>query len=399
MIISDDPDIIRAITASRSEFRRGHWYRGMRLDARVDHTLSEQNVQRHADLRTKLLPGYNGKDIPTLESRIDARVLELVSVLGRYVNQHVPLDFAYAAQYFALDVLTDIAFGRPFGFLAQEKDLYSYINSSNRFLPLLELGTNHPWVHRALSSRLLTSLAGPQPTDRTGLGAVIGVTQRIIAERHAGSVEEGHERDMLDSFIARGLTQIEAESESLLQILAGADSAATCIRMTLLFLLTNPKFYAKLRSEVHEAVQKGLISSPVVQNPEALGLPYLQACIKESLRLWVPLSGLNTKVAPPDGVHINGVWIPVGTQVAHAHHAMMRRTDIFGQDAAIFDPERWILGEHDALKQRERVWELSFSYGRFVCLGRPIALMELNKVFVEVSTREGPYEPTSTDKP
>jgi cytochrome P450 len=99
----------------------------------------------------------------------------------------------------------------------------------------------------------------------------------------------------------------------------------------------------------------------------------------------VPLNGLNTKVAPVEGVRINSVWIPGGTQVAHAHHSMMRRSDMFGDDAAFFRPERWLSGGTELLRQREKVWGLSFSHGRFVCLGRPIALMELNKVFVEVS--------------
>jgi cytochrome P450 len=113
----------------------------------------------------------------------------------------------------------------------------------------------------------------------------------------------------------------------------------------------------------------------------------LALCLWATYSFRVPLNGLNTKVAPADGVRINSVWIPGGTQVAHAHHSMMRRSDIFGDDAALFRPERWLGGDTELLRQRERVWEFSFSHGRFVCLGRPIALMELNKVFVEVSYR------------
>lgn len=305
-------------------------------------------------------------------------------MLSKYTSGQDVVDFAYIAQYFALDVLTDLAFGESIGFLTSETDLFKYIKKSADFLPLMELGTNHPWIHRLLTSRLLVLLAGPKPTDKTGLGAVVGVARKTIVKRYAGCVEDGHCRDMLDSFMAHGLSQVEAESESLLQILAGADSAATCVRMTMLYLMTSPRSYAKLRKEIHDAVRKGLVSSPVIRNQEAAHLPYLQACIKEALRLWVPLNGLNTKVAPPEGARVNDVWIPGGTQVAHAHHSMMRRVDIFGADADIFDPDRWLTADPNTLKQRERVWELSFSHGRSVCLGRPIALMELNKVIVEV---------------
>jgi cytochrome P450 len=310
----------------------------------------------------------------------------MARLLARHAASSEPVDFAYIAQYFALDVLTDLAFGEPLGFLSTETDLFSYIEKSANFLPLMELGTNHPWVHRILTNPLVSFLAGPKPGDKTGLGAVMGVVKRAISQRFEGCLEEGHRRDMLDSFISHGLNQDEAESESMLQILAGADSAATCVRMTMLYLLTNPRTYIKLQTEIREAVRTEHVSTPVIRNQEAAALPYLQACIKEGLRLWIPLNGLNTKVAPQEGVEINDVWIPGGTQVAHAHHAMMRRPDIFGVDAHIFDPDRWLSGDADTIKTREKVWELSFSYGRSVCLGRPIALMELNKVIFEVST-------------
>jgi cytochrome P450 len=120
---------------------------------------------------------------------------------------------------------------------------------------------------------------------------------------------------MLSSFIAHGLTQEEAESESLLQLLAGADSTANSIRCILLYLLTNPVAFAKLRGEIDHAVDSGTVTLPVISYSEGVQMPYLQACIKEGLRMWQPLNGLQTKVAPAEGATINGVYIPGGTQV------------------------------------------------------------------------------------
>jgi cytochrome P450 len=248
----------------------------------------------------------------------------------------------------------------------------------------MELGTNIPLIYSILSSNFMQALAGPKPEDKAGLGAVIGVAQKVVAERFDPKSDSKRERDMLDAFISHGLTQVEAESESTLQILAGSDSTATTIRMTLLYLLTNPPVYMRLRAEIDGALADGGVSFPVITNQEALRLPYLQACIKEGLRMWQPLNGIVTKVAPPEGATINGTWIPGATQVCFSKHNMMHRQDLFGADADFFRPERW-LTDPDTLKGYERVWELSFSYGRFSCLGKGIALMELNKVFVEVS--------------
>ena len=239
----------------------------------------------------------------------------------------------------------------------------------------------------------MQTLAGPKPEDKAGLGAIIGIAQSIVAGRFASlsstsasSSDTKHEKDMLNSFIAHGLTQLETESESLLQILAGSDSTATTIRMTLLYILTNPPVYVSLKKEIDTAISRGNISFPVTTNAEASALPHLQACIKEGLRLWQPLNGLQTKLSPLDQeMEISGVRIPPGTQVALSQHSMMRRRDIFGEDAGIFRPERWIAADDaEMLKRMEKVWELSFAAGRFTCLGRGIALMEVNKVLVEV---------------
>lgn len=275
------------------------------------------------------------------------------------------------------------AFGYPFGFLIKNEDLYNYNKSSSEFFPILELGSNIPFIQAILSSRFMQALAGPKPEDKVGFGAIIGIAQKIIAERFSGKSESQDAKDMLNSFISHGLTQLEAESESLVQILAGADSTATTIRMAFLYLLTNPPMYAKLRKEIDDAIDGGKVSFPVITNREALELPYLQACIREGMRLWQPLTGIQTKLAPAEGVEISGIRIPGGTQITVNKYSMMRRKSIFGPDAEVFRPERW-LGDPETVKGYERVWELSFDAGRFTCLGKGIALIELNKVFVEV---------------
>ena len=95
---------------------------------------------------------------------------------------------------------------------------------------------------------------------------------------------------------------------------AGSDTTATAIRATMLFLITTPRVYSRFRAEIDEAVHKGRISSPI-RDSEAKELPYLQACIKEGLRMFPPVTGLFDKVVPPEGDTVNGVFIPGGTEI------------------------------------------------------------------------------------
>ena len=62
-----------------------------------------------------------------------------------------------------------------------------------------------------------------------------------------------------------------------------------------------------------------------------------------------------------------------------------RNVDIFGPDADLFRPERWFERQGEQLQAMERNMELIFGYGRFSCLGKNVAMIELNKTFVEVS--------------
>ena len=100
--------------------------------------------------------------------------------------------------------------------------------------------------------------------------------------------------------------------------LAGSDTTATAIRATVLFLITTPSALWRLRAEIDEAVHKSSISSPI-KDSEARALPYLQACIKEGLRLFPPVTGLFDKVVPPEGDTFNGLFLPGGTEIGYEY--------------------------------------------------------------------------------
>jgi len=355
----------------------------MKFDPRHDNLLSIADEKSHSELRAKLMPGYTGKEVPNLESDADARVVELIDLIRRnYVAHDKSFDFARLAGYFTLDVLTQIAFGQALGFLVKDEDLYDYHKSSAAFYPVMELGSNHPTVLAFLNSRLMSG-AAPKPTDRIGFGAIVGVAQKAIAERFGPDAKKVD--DMLGSFMNHGLTQQQCEVESLLQILAGADSTATALRTTFLYILTSPPTYSKLREEINSAMDAGNANHPVIKDKQAKAMPYLQACIHEGLRMFMPLHGLAGRVSPsPDGATINGVFIPPGTEVGVSTYGMNHRKDVYGPDADTFHPERWIENDPETIKRLERYNELVFGTGRSSCLGKGIALMELGKAIFEL---------------
>jgi len=62
-----------------------------------------------------------------------------------------------------------------------------------------------------------------------------------------------------------------------------------------------------------------------------------------------------------------------------------RSPKIFGHDAHISRPERWLEAEGEQLSKMNSAVDSVFNSGKWQCAGRGIALIELNKVSVEMS--------------
>ena len=101
-----------------------------------------------------------------------------------------------------------------------------------------------------------------------------------------------------------------------------------------------------------------------------------------------PAPGLYPKAVPPEGDVIHGKFIPGGTAVGMNTSALMRSKAIFGQDADLFRPERFMKVDEATRAEMERTVELVFGYGRWMCAGKPVAFTELNKIYFEVSNED-----------
>lgn len=91
------------------------------------------------------------------------------------------------------------------------------------------------------------------------------------------------------------------------------------------------------------------------------------------------------KNPPPGGDTLCGIFIPEGTRVGYCAWPIFRSKEVFGADADFFRPERWLEAKDEVLDRMEKNMEILFAPGKWSCLGRNMALLELNKVFFEVS--------------
>jgi cytochrome P450 len=166
--------------------------------------------------------------------------------------------------------------------------------------------------------------------------------------------------------------------------MAGSDSTATTLRITLFYLMSNPRVWLKLQTAIDD-VAKQHTSTVFIPESALRNVSYLQAVIKEGLRMWPPLTGDRRKVAPPQGWRVGNKFIPGGTEVGQCIWGLRRDTKTFGNDAESFRPERWLEAGPEEVKNMEAATFTVFGNGRHTCLGKTIAFIELNKVISEVS--------------
>ncbi|KAJ4344255.1 hypothetical protein N0V95_006198 [Ascochyta clinopodiicola] len=386
-VITSDPNVFRKVMGVRSAYTRGHFYKAFKFDPERDNLFSMRDETAHIKLRAKMAAGYSGKENTSMEGAIDEQVASFIHLIeNKYLStaqEYHPVEFGEKVSFFTLDAISHLAFGQAFGYLETDSDVYDYMKITKSTFPVMTGVADVPALANILQSRIFRKLL-PSEADKAGLGAFIGVTKRLVAERFHPNAESKF--DMLGSFMRHGLTQEEIAGESLLQITAGSETTAATIRTVVLSLLTNPNVYKKLQTEIDHGIASGKISSPIT-DAEARDIPYLQAIIKEGLRIMPPATGALFKQVPPAGDVIDGKFLPGGTQIGVSPLGTQCSKDIYGTDADLFRPERWIEASAEKALEMTSTVDLCFHYGKYQCLGKSVAWMEFNKFFVEIFRR------------
>lgn len=153
---------------------------------------------------------------------------------------------------------------------------------------------------------------------------------------------------------------------------AGSDTTAITLRAVFYNLLRNPESMERLMTEIDDS--KGLISWN-----QSRDLPYLSAVIKEALQVH-PAAGLPLeRVVPASGISLGNTFIPGGTIIGSSAWVVHMDKRVFGEDAALWRPERWLEGEPEKQTLMNSML-FSFGAGARTCIGKNISLLEMHKL-------------------
>lgn len=159
-------------------------------------------------------------------------------------------------------------------------------------------------------------------------------------------------------------------------LIAGRDTTAATLSWLFLMLAKHPLVSKTLREEVDRCCPKG--QHPSFDCVKESAMPYLNAVVWETLRLFPPVAA-DPKIAAADDVLPDGTFVPKGAEIAYLPYAMGRLTELWGPDAELFQPERWI-----PFSQPNLFKFPVFQAGPRICLGMSMALLEVKITAVQL---------------
>nr|AKI33848.1 cytochrome P450 76AD1-like protein [Acleisanthes lanceolata] len=209
---------------------------------------------------------------------------------------------------------------------------------------------------------------------------LIEVFQQIIRERLSKDNKIADNNNDILATLLDLYKQNELSMDEINHLLvdifdAGTDTTASTLEWAMSELIKNPPIMARAQAEVRQATSsRGGAMMVKVQESDINNLPYIQAIIKESLRLHPPTVFLLPRKADVD-VQLYGYVVPKNAQVLVNLWAIGRDPNVW-PDPEVFRPERFMDCEIDV---KGRDFELlPFGAGRRICPGLSLAYRMLN---------------------
>ncbi|KAJ9152036.1 Isotrichodermin C-15 hydroxylase [Pleurostoma richardsiae] len=327
----------------------------------------------HARHRKLLAPAFSDKSLKDQEPIITVYVDLLMQRMRELAGQKV--DMWAWFNYTTFDIIGDLTFGEPFGCL-QESEL-------------------HPWIH-FIFSRLNMMMYGQIINTMGAAGHVIEMLVPRYIKREALShvestkakvdrrVSRGPSRpDFVDAILdhrekTAGLSKAELYADSQILVMAGSETSATLLAVTVYYLLRTPHAMDKLQKEIRTRFD----SEADIKFATVSKLPYILAVINEALRIHPPLPAGINRMVPAGGAHVNGKYVPAGTNLQVPHWAAYHSSSNF-RDPWLFVPERWLDGDKEYAGDNKEVFQ-PFNLGPRGCIGRSLAYMETRLILARL---------------
>ncbi|CAJ2509358.1 Uu.00g143840.m01.CDS01 [Anthostomella pinea] len=397
-----DPQAYADIYSMKSNVRRSHFYEALRRNERENTTLTTIDVAEHAKRRKRLSQCFTEKSVRAASKfvikHVDRWLHLIMEENGREENGTAAewsssVDFSEKIDALIFDIMADLSFGKSFE-IKEPGDNPLKLTPHNiaEYMKFYYLMCRFPflkallWLKPRGLDQLIESIAPPAARQYSRF-VDDSVARRIALQKAQSDKPEGERRQDMFHFLAKArdpdtgrLAYDEAAlyAESSFLIVAGSDTTAISLSGIFFYLTGDPRRCEKLVDEIRTVFEA---TEDIVYGPRLLSCTYLKACVDEGMRLTPTSPSELPREVLPGGLRVKGEYYPPGTIVGTVPWANSRSADIFGEDAEVYRPERWILDDAAGVTKEALARAKSgfhpFLSGPCNCIGQNLAMAQI----------------------
>ncbi|PHT42644.1 hypothetical protein CQW23_16669 [Capsicum baccatum] len=372
-----DPKLIKEVLSNKSgEFRKPKISAFLKLFVTGLGTYDGEKWAKH---RRILNPAFHMEKLKLMLGAFAHCTEDMISRWDKQTGSTGSCELDISQEFHSLtgDMLSKAAFGSNF---EEGKLVFSLLREQCELIFTAKLAINvFPWLRFV-----------PTKTNRRRLYIYYTVRNSLkgIIEKREKEVQSGkaHNDDLLgllmksnqeeqqgDKNSSKGMGTEDVIEECNSFYFAGQETTATLLTWTAIVLTMHPDWQEKARKEVREIIGK---DEPKFDQLNQLKI--VTMILNEVLRLY-PSGSLVRETNKK--TKLGEYTIPSGAQLLVPLQTIHRNTEAWGEDALIFNPERFSEGVSKAAKD---LMYFPFGWGSRICLGMNFAMIQVKLVLAKI---------------
>ncbi|KAK0215088.1 cytochrome P450 [Armillaria fumosa] len=380
--------------------------------------LSNVDGDVHKRQRKIMLPGFGGPEskafVPIFSQCAEKMCNKWKEEIELSTDQSIVLDVTSWISRATLDAIGYAAFDYSFGALDDSDNQLTKVYT-NLFFDIFGIPSKASILSFSVMEHLPSAVVAflmRRVPGRLTRGILVNklstsVAKDLFKEKSEALLSGKGRRDIMSLLVkanaSRNAKTRLPEDELLAQmntiILAGHETTANTLCFGLLEFCRHPEIQQKLRREIH-STERTIRNNGRTEftSSDLDSMPYLCAVVKETLRYHPAVYHVSRVSAQDDvlplskpitttsGKILHELPIPKGLQIFSSVAAYNRNKDIFGEDADVFNPERWLRESVPSTTVSLGVYGSLFTFtgGARSCIGWRFAVLEMQMFLIQL---------------
>lgn len=363
----NDGDAIQTIYVSKGGFPKAECYANFDIDGHKT-IFSTTDADYRSPRAKAVVPMFSTRALRENEAAIWGCVDRMVDRLQQEALTRRPVNVLNLTRSLAVDAVSTHLFRENYDGVSERGPVLSVSAFVDAFVAVGRFfylpNTAFVWLEWAIAK-----WAPDRATDDS-----MSLVDKFIATLVANTTAKS--TTYPGRLLSAGVSDSEVRAQCKDLLFAGTDSTGMNLATIMRYLALHPEVYQGLKEEIRDNDTLG------DKALDAQALPYLNAVVKEGLRISMANPTRLPHVVPAGGWNFKGVYFPAGSIVGCSPHELHFNPTVFPEPER-FKPQRWL----NPTEAMSKYW-FAFGAGSRACIARNLATMELQLATERLARRE-----------